>query len=292
MERNWPLARQELCKSLLGVIGLCLIILAWRWVWPSFVNRFLTMSIDVPGTLEREWQGEALVLPQAETVVAPTAGIVTFLVRDGQWVTPDTILAEIIDSKDNPKVVYSPIGGVIDLRVRIPQNAGIVGGRQRKNRRQDGDPVVAGIELARVIRPQSILLRVHLPFRLPNFGQIEGLVAETRGPNDGVKMNWYVAKLASVNDGVVDLEVTGFPTEWLERETLSVMLKLKGPVGQRVPESAVFSYQGNLGVVLVTQSGYGFCKVELLDKSEGEAIVRGLALGDRVVTKPRLVMKE
>lgn len=293
MARNWPLARQRLCEILLGVIGLCLILLAWWQVWPSLIDHFFTMSIDVPGSLEREWQGEALILPQAEVVMAPTAGMVTFLVRDGQWVTPGTILAEIIDSKGNPEVVYSPIGGIVGFEVGISRNVGTMGARQQKNRRQDGDLVAAGAELVRVIRPQRILLRVYLPFQLPAFAQIEGIVTEMSTQHkEGAKMNWYVAKLASVKDGVVDLEVAGFPAEWLERKTLSVMLRLKGPIGQRVPESAILSYQDSIGVLLVTQLGYGFCQVEILDRSEGDAIVSGLALGDRVMTRPRLVMKE
>lgn len=293
MERNWLLIRQGLSRVLPWAVGLCLIILAWWWVWPPLVNRFLTVSIEAPGRLEREWYGEALVLPQGEMVVAPIAGRVTFLSRHGQWVEPGSVLAEIIDPKGNPEVVYSPIGGIVDLEVRISQKVGMMGARQRKSQWQDGDPVAAGMELARVIRPQRIFLRVQLPFRLPSFARIEGLVAEMRGQtNEEAKINWYAARLDSVEDGVVDLDVVGFPTEWLERETLSVVLRLKGPMGQRVPESAVFTYQGELGVLLVTQLGYGFRKVEILDKTEGEAIVSGLAVGDRVVTRPRLVMKK
>ena len=115
--------KQGLYKIILWVVALCLIISAWWWILPSLVNRLFTFSVDAPGNLEREWQGEALVLPQGEAVLAPVAGKVTFLVRHGQWVAPGSIVAETIDSTGSPEVVYSPVGGLVDLAVMMPLKA-------------------------------------------------------------------------------------------------------------------------------------------------------------------------
>ncbi|NMB12454.1 MAG: hypothetical protein GX977_09225 [Firmicutes bacterium] len=257
---------------------------------PPIVNRFFTVEVDAGAGLERQWQGEAWVVTQEEIVLAPAPGKITFLVQHGQWVAPGSILAEIVDLKGDPRVVYCPCGGLVSLQPGPEPKAMMGSPRRRLAKPIDGEQVETGQQLARILRPNVICLRIQSRSTWLPVGEMSILVSEISDGTKGTTKQWHAAWLESAEDGVVNLRLVYFPAEWLDRESLSAVVKVTGPAGQRIPVRAIANHQGRQGVLIVTSSGYEFRTVEVLDRWEQEAVVSGLAPGDRVVTRPRLLL--
>jgi multidrug efflux pump subunit AcrA (membrane-fusion protein) len=290
MDQNRLKVRPVLHKITPWLLVLGLVLCVQWWIIPPMVNRFFTIEIDTIGSLEREWQGNVWLVPKEERVLASTSGRVTFLVQHGQWVAPGSILAEIIDSEGNPEEVYCPCGGLVSLQeiVRPRTVGGIPKGRPTKL--LDAVRVEIGEELAWILRPNAVYLRIQsLPFRLPS-GGMSILVRETSNGIKGVSGQWYAAELESVEDRALNLHLVYFPTEWLDKDTLSVVVKIRGPAGQQIPVTAMAKHKDQQGVLVVTSTGYEFRTVEILDRLGQQVIVNGLSPGERVVTRPRLLL--
>ncbi|NMB45884.1 MAG: hypothetical protein GX998_05665 [Firmicutes bacterium] len=250
------------------------------------------MRVELVAGLEREWRGEVWVVPQKEIVLAPVAGRVVFLVQDGQWVAPGAILAEITGSEGRREVVYCPCGGMVVLQPSELRPRAISGLWGRMSRRRDGEQVESGMELACILRPGIACLRLgKLPFQLPSSLETRTIVGEIRSAGGITALQWYEAKLENHGDRSLSLYVADFPMEWLNRETLSVVVRITGPAGQRIPVTAIACYKGHQGVFVITQLGYEFRRLEVLDRVGQNVVVSGLAVGDQVVTRPQLLTK-
>ncbi|NLY52731.1 MAG: hypothetical protein GX063_07460 [Firmicutes bacterium] len=267
-------------------IGLCLLSLflilgIWRWAMVPVVCRLFSMEVGQAVPLEREWQGEVLVIPEEKLITAPAGGRVTILVQDGQWVAPGSILAEIISSTGEIEVVYSPSGGIAVLEM------------QGKSRRQlgDGRVVLPGDGIVRIIRPNSLYLDIgplsseKAFLKSPVKLQVREINPDSGGLGRGP---WYPAELAEENGGH-KLRLTQFPWEWLKQETLSVTVRVEGPMGVRVPAGAIVRRRGQDGVYVIGRGGLEFRSVAVLDEVQGDAVVKGLEAGEKVLTRPGLL---
>lgn len=284
------MVRQALGRLAPWLVCLGLLVYVRGWVVPSLVARFFTVQVVTQEHLERVWQGTVRVVSEEEVVLAPASGRVTFLVQHGQWVSQGLVLAEVMGTEGNPEVVYCPCGGLVSLQSSEDSTLGRSTGHS--SRRRDGEKVEAGMPLVRIIRPGVVYLRLRdQPFQLPSRGNMSIFVAETGDRIDDLhQQKWYMAKLAGSENGVLSLELFDFPVQWLDRETLLVTVRIRGPAGQQVPVTALTTYRGELGVFVGTEAGYELRRVEVLDRVGGDVVVSGLALGDTVVTRPRLLL--
>ncbi len=267
------------------LVGFFLTWVLWRWVIPSAACRLFTMEVEQPVRLKGEWQGEVVVIPEERLVMAPQEGKITILVQNGQWVAPGSILAEITLSTGETEVVYSPSGGIALLETR---------GEPRRQTVRDGEVVLPGKAFVRIVRPNSLYLGLELePLSLRKAALERSAKVQVREiASGGASANrpWYPAEVMAEGNGGPRLRLTEFPWAWLQRETLSVTVRMEGPRGIRVPAAAIVKRGGRDGVFVVGRGSYEFRPVVVLDKAGGDAVVEGLNVGEKIVTRPGLLM--
>ncbi|NLY31109.1 MAG: hypothetical protein GX047_10840 [Firmicutes bacterium] len=264
----------------LWLLSLFLILGALRWVGVPIVCRLFSMEVKGPVRLEREWQGEVLVIPEEKLITAPVSGRITVLVQDGQWVAPGTILAEIVSSTGEIEVVYSPSGGIAALEMKE---------KTRRRQLADGEAVLPGDRILRIIRPNFLYLEID-PVALGKAALENSVKLQVReiylDDSGSGRELWYSAEFISQENGGHKLRLAEFPLDWLRRETLLVRVRMEGPMGIRVPARAIVTGQGQEGIFVVGPGGPEFRSVEVLDEAGGDAVVRGLEAGEKILTRP------
>ena len=275
------------CLILVGMVALWF--MAPAWLCLPVISAFSAINVGEPSSLCRSWQGTVWVMPEMETVLAPTAGIVTLLVQHGQWVVAGGVVAEISDGVSNPELAYAPRGGLVTLRMgHLSPDAG---GGARPLRR-DGDYVEMGAPVLGISQSSPLYLRLRgRPFgQLPLTGTEASVLADENGSRGSDAQQWLTASSYVYDGDGFSIKIDRFPETWLDKLTMEVAVRINGPKGHVVPKRAVLpgDTQGEALVWVVHQNKPQRRAVSVLDELDDKVVVEGLVSFEQVIRCPRI----
>lgn len=294
----------KLWQIIMAVLGLMILLHAVELVERSMIESAPARS----GTLEESVQVQGLVIASGERVLSPAAGVVHYLVKDGDRVPVGKLLAEVTAAGVNigggkTYSVRAPITGIVNLPsvtddTISPLNTQVVSQMSLAKLLQleDASPAASqdanggirqGQEIARIINNlQPAYLVVELPEGFsPQLKVDDELVLSiAAGERKGV-----VRRLEQ--DGQRRLAMLAVPADLISGNSRP-MLVLQGReyAGQIVPLSALVDKGGQTGVYVAREGKLYWTQVEVVGQLEGQAAVEGLDENIQVVTNPGKIM--